>query len=131
MAGARRRRARARAHGSRKRDAPRPYASGHRQGPGRATPLGIPADALDGVSGTLCAPFEIARWQEALDPYLRTRERPSAGAAQPPPAGTGVGEPGRIAGRTSAARYSAATMAERVGRAWRAALQRAGEHQSA
>src|SRR5215207_3468120 len=31
-----------------------------------ATPVGVHPDALDGVAGTLCAPFDAARWAAAL-----------------------------------------------------------------
>lgn len=74
-----------------------------------ATPVGIHADALQGVDGALCAPFELARWRAAVEPHVR--------ALDP-----------RIAGRASATRFSARTMAERVAAAWREALQRSGLH---
>jgi teichuronic acid biosynthesis glycosyltransferase TuaC len=69
-----------------------------------ATPVGIHADALRDVPGTLCAPFELERWRATLEPLLR--------AADP-----------RVDGRASAARFSAQTMAERVADAWRIALE--------
>jgi glycosyltransferase involved in cell wall biosynthesis len=72
-----------------------------------ATPVGIHEQALAGVAGTLCAPFELARWHAALDPLLGERDP-------------------RIAGRTSAERWSAASMAQRVAEAWRTARGRAG-----
>jgi glycosyltransferase involved in cell wall biosynthesis len=72
-----------------------------------ATPVGIHEDALDGVAGTLCAPFELARWRAALAPHL----------FDPDP---------HVAGRSSAGRYSAVSMAERVADAWRTARGRAG-----
>ncbi len=72
-----------------------------------ATPVGVHAQALAGVTGALCAPFELAVWAAALEPHVR--------AADP-----------RIAGRAHAQRFSAQVMAERVAAAWRAALQRAG-----
>src|SRR5205807_1513495 len=65
-----------------------------------ATPVGIHAEALDGVEGTLCAPFDATRWRAALAPHLA--------AADP-----------RVAGRERAARHSADRMAERVAAAWR------------
>ncbi len=68
-----------------------------------ATPVGIHADALEGVAGTLCAPFDLARWRAALEPHL----------AAPDP---------RVDGRQSAARFSARAMAERVRTAWLGAL---------
>ncbi len=71
-----------------------------------ATPVGIHAEALEGVAGALCAPFELADWQAVLVPHLR--------AADP-----------RIAGRAHAERFSARAMAARVADAWRAALQHA------
>jgi glycosyltransferase involved in cell wall biosynthesis len=70
-----------------------------------ATPVGVHAEALEGVQGTLCAPFQLAGWRAALGPHLQA----------PDP---------RVAGRAAALRYSAAEMAERVASAWRAALQR-------
>jgi len=68
-----------------------------------ATPVGVHREALQGIAGTLCAPFELERWRAALQPHLRR------------------GDP-RVAGRASAGRFSAATMAARVLDAWRAAL---------
>jgi teichuronic acid biosynthesis glycosyltransferase TuaC len=73
-----------------------------------ATPVGIHPDALADVPGTLCAPFDLARWRTALEPHLR----------EPDP---------RVAGRTSASRFSAAEMAARVAGAWRQALARSGQ----
>src|SRR5205823_3179802 len=35
-----------------------------------ATPVGIHAQALAGVEGSLCAPFGIAAWRAALEPHL-------------------------------------------------------------
>jgi teichuronic acid biosynthesis glycosyltransferase TuaC len=67
-----------------------------------ATPVGIHAEALSDLPGTLCAPFEPARWREALAPLL----------AQPDP---------RVQGRGRAERWSAKAMAERVAEAWRGA----------
>ena len=71
-----------------------------------ATPVGVHAEALAQVAGTLCAPFELERWHSALAPHLR--------ASDP-----------RVDGRTSAVRFSARTMAMRVADAWREALERA------
>ena len=70
-----------------------------------ATPVGVHADALAQVPGTLCAPFELERWRSALEPHLHT----------PDP---------RVDGRASANRFSARTMAARVAAAWRQALER-------
>jgi teichuronic acid biosynthesis glycosyltransferase TuaC len=72
-----------------------------------ATPVGIHAQALAGVAGAVCAPFELATWAAALEPHVRT--------ADP-----------RVAGRAHARSFSAQVMAERVADAWRAALQRGG-----
>jgi teichuronic acid biosynthesis glycosyltransferase TuaC len=72
-----------------------------------ATPVGIHEDALVGVAGTLCAPFELARWRAALAPHLFDRDP-------------------HVVGRSSAERYSAVRMAERVADAWRTARGRAG-----
>jgi glycosyltransferase involved in cell wall biosynthesis len=70
-----------------------------------ATPVGVHAEALDGVEGALCAPFELVRWRSALEPHVRA----------PDP---------RVHGRTHALRFSATEMAARVAAAWRAALAR-------
>jgi teichuronic acid biosynthesis glycosyltransferase TuaC len=72
-----------------------------------ATDVGIHAEALRDVSGTLCAPFELDRWRTALEPHLH--------ASDP-----------RVAGRTSAIRFSAQEMAKRVAAAWGTALQPSG-----
>jgi glycosyltransferase involved in cell wall biosynthesis len=68
-----------------------------------ATPVGIHPEALAGVGGALCAPFELASWRAALEPHLR--------AADP-----------RVDGRASAERFSSRQMAARVAGAWRASL---------
>ena len=72
-----------------------------------ATPVGIHPDALNGVEGTLCAPFDLAHWRAAVEPHLQT----------PDP---------RVEGRHSAERYSAEKMAGRVADAWRTALKSSG-----
>jgi len=72
-----------------------------------ATPVGIHAEALAGVEGTLCAPFELASWRAALEPLL-------AGGGR------------RVEGRAAAARFSAGAMAERVRSAWESALAACG-----
>jgi glycosyltransferase involved in cell wall biosynthesis len=72
-----------------------------------ATPVGVHPCALQGVDGTLCAPFELARWRAALEAHLRAPEP-------------------RVDGRSSAERFSAEKMAERVAAAWSAALERSG-----
>jgi glycosyltransferase involved in cell wall biosynthesis len=69
-----------------------------------ATPVGVHAEALQGLAGTLCASFELDRWRAALEPHLA--------AADP-----------RVDGRATAQAFSAARMAERVAAAWRGALQ--------
>jgi teichuronic acid biosynthesis glycosyltransferase TuaC len=71
-----------------------------------ATPVGVHAEALAQVAGTLCAPFELQRWRSALEPHLRAEDP-------------------RVDGRPSAGRFSAQTMAARVADAWREALERA------
>jgi glycosyltransferase involved in cell wall biosynthesis len=68
-----------------------------------ATPVGIHSEAITGVAGALCAPWDPASWQRALEPHL--------GAEDP-----------RVAGRASAERFSAARMAARVLAEWRRAL---------
>jgi teichuronic acid biosynthesis glycosyltransferase TuaC len=68
-----------------------------------ATPVGIAPEALAGVAGTLCAPFDVAVWRAALAPHLA--------AADP-----------RIAGRAHAERFSTDRMAARVLQAWRGLL---------
>jgi glycosyltransferase involved in cell wall biosynthesis len=70
-----------------------------------ATPVGIHAEALVGVDGTLCAPFDVARWRAVLAPHLH--------AADP-----------RVQGRCSAMRFSAHAMAQRVAAAWQHAVAR-------
>jgi glycosyltransferase involved in cell wall biosynthesis len=72
-----------------------------------ATPVGVHPQALDGLTGTLCAPFELERWLAALAPHV----------ADPDP---------RVAGRSRAERFSAARMAERVASAWRSLVAEAG-----
>jgi teichuronic acid biosynthesis glycosyltransferase TuaC len=72
-----------------------------------ATPVGMHQEALSGLAGTLCAPFEIDRWNHALAPIL---------AADDP----------RVDGRSRAERYSATRMAERVAAAWGATRGRSG-----
>lgn len=66
-----------------------------------ATPVGIHAEALEGIDGALCAPYDRAHWAAALAPLL----------AEADP---------RVAGRERAAAYSSEVMAGRVIDAWRA-----------
>jgi teichuronic acid biosynthesis glycosyltransferase TuaC len=72
-----------------------------------ATPVGIHPLALEGVPGTLCAPFELDRWRDALEPHLRSSDP-------------------RIEGRASAERFSGPVLAEHVRSAWQRALTRSG-----
>ncbi len=72
-----------------------------------ATPVGIHEQALAGVTRTLCAPFDLARWGAVLAPLL-------------------ADEDPRVPGRASAERWSATSMAQRVADAWRTARGRAG-----
>jgi teichuronic acid biosynthesis glycosyltransferase TuaC len=84
-----------------------------------ATPVGIHPDALAGVAGALCAPFDITSWRAALDPHLSVSRRADGGSS--------AGDTDdRVEGRASAMRFSASRMAERVAAAWRAALERSG-----
>jgi teichuronic acid biosynthesis glycosyltransferase TuaC len=68
-----------------------------------STPVGIAPEALAGVSGTLCAPFDLEVWRAALAPHL---------AASDP----------RVEGRARAEAYSSDRMAQRVLDAWRGLL---------
>ena len=68
-----------------------------------ATPVGIHADALSGVDGTLLAPFALDPWRAAVEPHLRADDP-------------------RVRGRAIAARFSTDAMAERVADAWRIAV---------
>jgi glycosyltransferase involved in cell wall biosynthesis len=72
-----------------------------------ATPVGIARNALRGLAGTLCAPFEPDHWRTALEPHLAAPDS-------------------RVEGRARAEEYSADRMAVRVGDAWRNALKRSG-----
>lgn len=60
-----------------------------------STPVGIAPFALAGIAGTVCAPFDLAVWSDAVRPHL----------AAPDP---------RVAGVARAASLSAARMAERA-----------------
>ncbi|MCW3069004.1 MAG: glycosyl transferase group 1 [Solirubrobacterales bacterium] len=73
-----------------------------------ATPVGIHPDALLGIEGTLCAPFDLSLWRTALEPHVRA----------PDP---------RIEGRSRAARFSSEAAAERVAAAWRETLEQSGQ----
>jgi teichuronic acid biosynthesis glycosyltransferase TuaC len=72
-----------------------------------ATPCGIAPEALAGVTGTLCEPFDATRWQAALAPHLSD------------------GDP-RIVGRAHAEPYSSDRLAARVMAAWSAVLGASG-----
>jgi teichuronic acid biosynthesis glycosyltransferase TuaC len=72
-----------------------------------ATPVGIHAQALEGVAGTLCAPYDLHRWRDALAPHLQTDDP-------------------RVHGRERAQAYSASAMASRVADAWRTARDACG-----
>jgi glycosyltransferase involved in cell wall biosynthesis len=69
-----------------------------------ATPLGVHPAALDAVAGTLCAPYDRAIWQAALQPHLD----------HPDP---------RVDGRGRAELWSARRMARRVVDAWNEVLR--------
>src|SRR3954463_12487260 len=64
-----------------------------------ATPVGNHPTALEGIDGTLCAPYDADAWSAALRPHLDT--------ADP-----------RVAGRARAELWSAKRMARRVLEAW-------------
>jgi teichuronic acid biosynthesis glycosyltransferase TuaC len=70
-----------------------------------STPVGIAPFALAGIAGTLCAPFDVDAWSNALRPHL----------AEPDP---------RVAGAARATALSAARMAERTVVAYRGVLDR-------
>src|SRR3954470_9688138 len=71
-----------------------------------ATDVGIASLATEGVDGTLCAPFDLARWGAALEPHL----------SAPDP---------RVAGRARAALFDRNRLAERVFRAYQDIAARA------
>jgi glycosyltransferase involved in cell wall biosynthesis len=64
-----------------------------------ATPVGIAPVALNGIAGTVCAPFDAGSWRAAAAEHL--------GAADP-----------RVSGRARAELFSATRMAARVAAAW-------------
>jgi glycosyltransferase involved in cell wall biosynthesis len=68
-----------------------------------STPVGIAPFALRGVPGTLCAPYDLGRWQDVVTPHLE--------ASDP-----------RIEGAANAVSLSAVRMAERTIVAYRAVL---------
>jgi teichuronic acid biosynthesis glycosyltransferase TuaC len=65
-----------------------------------ATPTGIAPEALEGVAGAFCGPFDLGTWREALAPHLA--------AADP-----------RVEGRPHAEPFSADRMAVRLVATWR------------
>jgi glycosyltransferase involved in cell wall biosynthesis len=66
-----------------------------------STPVGVAPEALAGIEGTYCGPFDAPAWREALAPHLSS--------ADP-----------RVDGRARAEEYSTDRMAMRVVEAWRA-----------
>jgi teichuronic acid biosynthesis glycosyltransferase TuaC len=72
-----------------------------------ATPVGVHPQALDGLAGTLCAPFELERWRAALAPVVAERDP-------------------RVAGRAHAEGFSSSRMAERLAGAWSSLVAEAG-----
>ena len=70
-----------------------------------ATPVGIHPQALDGIEGTYCGPFDDAAWRVALAPHLEDDDP-------------------RIHGRASAERFSTDLMAAKVLAAWQQLLER-------
>jgi teichuronic acid biosynthesis glycosyltransferase TuaC len=69
-----------------------------------ATPVGIHPEALNGIEGTYCGPFDDAAWRAALAPHLADDDP-------------------RVHGRSSAERFSTDLMAAHVVAAWRALLE--------
>ena len=69
-----------------------------------ATPVGIHPEALDGIGGTVCEPFDADAWANAI-----------------------LEVPPRIGGRERAARWGADAMAERVLGAWKSLVDSNGE----
>lgn len=68
--------------------------------PVAATDVGVARLAVEGVPGTLCAPFDVDRWRAALAPYMS--------------------DPGaRVAGRARAALFDRRRLAERTLAAYR------------
>ncbi len=68
-----------------------------------ATPCGVAPQALADIAGTLCSPFDLLTWRNALAPHLA------------------LDDP-RVDGRTRAEEFSADRMARRVVSAWRELL---------
>jgi glycosyltransferase involved in cell wall biosynthesis len=72
-----------------------------------ATPVGIHSQALDGLAGCLCAPFELERWKAAAERHLRD-------------------EDARVAGRARAERFSSERAAQALAEAWESLLRAGG-----
>lgn len=72
-----------------------------------ATPTGVHREVLEGVAGTLCAPFAVPRWRAALEPLVQA----------PDP---------RVQGRPRTLRFSAEAMAAELAAAWRRLLDEHG-----
>ena len=86
-----------------------------------ATPVGIHPEALAGLSGCLCSPFELERWRAAALAHVTVRPASEATGHSLPHDHGGRGER-----RARALQFSAEAMARRVAAAWRAALERSG-----
>lgn len=72
-----------------------------------ATPVGVHSQALQGIEGCLCAPFELERWSAFAATHAEH------------------GDP-RVSGRTRAESFSAERMAEQVLLAWRSLVPGCG-----
>jgi glycosyltransferase involved in cell wall biosynthesis len=68
-----------------------------------ATPVGIHPDALAGVEGCHCGPYDLEIWQQAVAPHLA--------AAEP-----------RVHGRERAEQYSTDRMAQKLVETWNSRL---------
>ena len=73
-----------------------------------STPVGVAPEALEGVAGTLCAPFDAGAWRAALAPHLA------------------ASDPRLQSGRAHAEPYSSDTCAQAVLAAWTELLDRRG-----
>ena len=73
-----------------------------------STPVGVAPEALQGVDGALCAPFDDAAWRAALEPHLT------------------VDDPRLRDGRAHAEPYSSDACAQKVLEAWTELLDRRG-----
>ena len=78
--------------------------------PALGTPVGIHPLVLQGIEGSLCAPWDEPVWRRALAPHL----------AAPDP---------RVAGRARAELFSADRMAARMVAAWRSLASEGGGHE--